>query len=90
VTPNVTSTTMDGWRVVDGRVWYVTGMMLKPFDVREVDPETGADRALLRVNQWLRDTNFGVSPARDRVLFAPMGAEDVDVGAFNLAGPGSR
>ena len=86
VTRSVTSTTMDGWRVVDGRVWYVTGMMLKPFDLREVDPETGADRPLLRVNQWLRDTNFGVGPNRERVLFAPMGTEDVDVGAFSLAG----
>lgn len=90
VTRNVTSTTMDGWRVIDSRVWYVSGMMLKPFDLREVDPETGADRPLLRVNQWLRDTNFGVSPARDHVLFAPMGPEDVDVGAFNLAGPAAH
>ena len=87
VTRSITSTAMDGWRVVDGRVWYVTGMMLKPFDLREVDPATGADRALMRVNGWLHNVNFSVSPAHDRVLLAPMGPEDEDIGAFNLSGP---
>ena len=85
VTRSITATTMDGWRVVDGRVWYITGMMLKPFDLREFDPETGADRALLRVSAWLVNINFAVSPAHDRVLFAPMGPEDEDIGAFTLS-----
>jgi len=88
VARSISSTTMDGWRVVDGRVWYITGMMLKPFDLREVDPATGADRALMRVNAWLFNVNFSVSPARDSVLFAPIGPEDIDVGAFTLNATG--
>ena len=84
VTQKGTSNATNGWRLVDGRIWYVSGMMLKPFDLREFDPASGTDRALVRVNAWLHDVNFSVSPARDRVLFAPMGPEDIDVGVFDL------
>jgi Tol biopolymer transport system component/DNA-binding winged helix-turn-helix (wHTH) protein len=90
MTKKGTANAANGWRVVDGRIWYVTGMMLKPFDLREFDPATGADRALVRVNAWLRDVNFSVAPSRDRVLFAPMGPEDIDVGAFDLVATGKH
>jgi len=90
MTKKGTANAANGWRVVDGRIWYVTGMMLKPFDLREFDPATGADRALVRVNAWLRDVNFSVAPSRERVLFAPMGPEDIDVGAFDLVATGKH
>lgn len=85
VTQNVTAATADGWRVVDGHVWYVSAAMMEPFDLREFDPASGSDRVLMSVKAWLRDANFSVTPSRDRVLFAPMGPEDSDVGAFKLA-----
>ena len=84
VTRNVTANILDGWRIVDGHVWYVSGMMQKPFDLRELDPQTGAERVRLHVDAWLRDVNFDITPQRDRMLLAPMGPEDIDVGVFSL------
>lgn len=85
LTQHVSSATMDGWRLVDGRIWYVTAMMMNPFDLREFDPASGADRQLVHVKAQLGDANFSVAPSHDRVIFAPMGAEDIDVGAFELS-----
>jgi hypothetical protein len=42
------------------------------------------------VKGWLRDVGFSVTPARDRVIFAPMGPEDSDVGAFKLTAVGKH
>ncbi|MDR3388502.1 MAG: winged helix-turn-helix domain-containing protein [Rudaea sp.] len=80
----------DGWRLIDGRIWYVTGYMLKPFDLREFDPATGGDRPLAHVNALLRDVNFSVAPSHDHVLFATMGPEDIDIGAFDLVATGKN
>jgi len=73
VTRNVTAAVDRGWRLVDGRIWYVSAMMMEPFDLREFDPVSGKDRPLAHVKGWLRDVGFSVTPARDRVIFAPMG-----------------
>ncbi len=90
VTRNVTAAVDRGWRLVDGRIWYVSAMMMEPFDLREFDPVSGTDRALAHVKGWLRDVGFSVTPARDRVIFAPMGPEDSDVGAFKLSATGKH
>jgi dipeptidyl aminopeptidase/acylaminoacyl peptidase len=85
ITTNVDSMTREGWRVVDGKIWYVTKLLAKPFDLREFDPATGIDRQLVSVESSLREFNFSVAPSRDRVIFTPAGPEDIDVGAFDLA-----
>jgi Tol biopolymer transport system component/DNA-binding winged helix-turn-helix (wHTH) protein len=85
ITTNVDSMTREGWRVVDGKIWYVTKLLAKPFDLREFDPTTGIDRQLVSVESSLREFNFSVAPTRDRVIFTPAGPEDIDVGAFDLA-----
>jgi hypothetical protein len=85
VTQNVAASVINGWRLVGGRIWYVSAMMMEPFDLREFDPVSGTDRVLAHVKAWLRDASFDVTPSRDRVLFAPMGPEDSDVGAFKLS-----
>jgi Tol biopolymer transport system component/DNA-binding winged helix-turn-helix (wHTH) protein len=90
VTRNVTAAVARGWRLVDGRIWYVSAMMMEPFDLREFDPASGNDRVLAHVKGWLRDVNFSVTPLHDRVVFAPMGPEDSDVGAFKLTATGTR
>jgi Tol biopolymer transport system component/DNA-binding winged helix-turn-helix (wHTH) protein len=90
VTRNVTAAVARGWRLVDGRIWYVSAMMMEPFDLREFDPVSGKDRPLAHVKGWLRDVGFSVTPSRDRVIFAPMGPEDSDVGAFKLTAAGKR
>ena len=88
VTRNVTAASGQGWRLVDGRIWYVTGMMMDPFELRQFDPASGADRVLVSVKAWLRDVNFSAAPSREAVMFAPMGPEDSDVGAFKLSATG--
>jgi hypothetical protein len=34
----------------------------------------------------LHDVAFSPTPARDRVVIVPLGAEDTDIGAFRLRG----
>ena len=84
VTSKVNALTLNGWRVVDGRVWYITGIGDKPEALREVDPATGDEREIARLNVTLRDVNFSVMPERDGVIVSVVGAEDTDVGAFDL------
>lgn len=84
VTSKVNSITLNGWRVVDGRIWYITGIGDKPALLREVDPATGEEREIARLNVSLRDMNFSVVPERDAVIIARVGTEDTDVGFFDL------
>ncbi|HET6545420.1 MAG TPA: hypothetical protein VFG55_01585, partial [Rhodanobacteraceae bacterium] len=80
----ITAVMLDGWRIVDGRVWYLSGMGMKPVDLREIDPETGKDHLLGRLDVRLDDLNFSVSASRDRIVVAPVGYQDTDVGAFDI------
>jgi len=89
VTPATVTIAPDAWRIVDGRVWHLTGPRLRPFELRACDPENGDDERVALVDGELRDLNFSVAPARDRVAFATMGPEDVDIGAFDLAAAAS-
>ena len=41
VTANVSSITTLGWRVVDGHIWYLTGVEVKPVVLRDLDPAFG-------------------------------------------------
>jgi Tol biopolymer transport system component/DNA-binding winged helix-turn-helix (wHTH) protein len=85
VTPLIEATLIDGWRVVDGRIWYVAKIAWKPTDLMEFDPATGAQRSLGHlVETELHDVGFSASPKRDRVALTPLGAEDTDVGSFHL------
>jgi Tol biopolymer transport system component/DNA-binding winged helix-turn-helix (wHTH) protein len=85
VTLLITPVMLDGWRVVDGRIWYLSGMDMEPVDVHEFDPASGNDRLLARLAIMLKDVNFSVTPARDGIVVARVGVEDIDVGAFDLA-----
>jgi hypothetical protein len=85
ITPKVNLVTLNGWRIVDGRVWYITGLGDKPAILHEIDPATAAEREIARLNVALRDVSFSVTPARDGVIVTPVGAEDTDVGMFDLA-----
>jgi hypothetical protein len=37
------------------------------------------------LNAELRDVAFSVAPSRDRIVIAPLGVQDIDVGAFQLS-----
>jgi len=85
VTPLIASTLIDGWRVVDGRIWYVSKVAWKPVDLLEFDPATGAQRVLVHLEAELHNVGFSVTPKRDRVALTPLGTEDTDIGAFRLS-----
>ena len=89
VSPNVSSVTTNGWRVVDGHVWYVTGVEVKPVALHDLDPATGADTELGRLDVALKDVNFSVMPDRKALILSEIGTEDTDVGMFALTRTGS-
>jgi Tol biopolymer transport system component/DNA-binding winged helix-turn-helix (wHTH) protein len=84
VTPLIESSLADGWRVVDGRIWYVSRVAWKPTDIIEFDPATGARRVVAHIEAELHDVGFSAAPGHDRVAITPLGAEDTDIGSFRL------
>jgi Tol biopolymer transport system component/DNA-binding winged helix-turn-helix (wHTH) protein len=84
VTPKVSSSLMSGWRVIDGRIWYLADLGIRTAVMREFDPASGEDRVVTRLGMLLQDINFSVTPARDAIIFAPVDVEDTDVGMLHL------
>lgn len=89
VTPLITSILLDGWRVVGGKIWYVSDMEFNPTDIREIDPVNQQERTIGTFKVALVDINFSVNAAHDRIIIVPVGSEDTDVGAFELT-PSAR
>jgi Tol biopolymer transport system component/DNA-binding winged helix-turn-helix (wHTH) protein len=85
VTTTIESTLIDGWRVVDGRIWYVSKIAWKPTYLTEFDPATGTQRMLGLLDTELHDVGFSAAPKRDRVVITPLGMEDTDIGSFRLS-----
>ncbi|HEY6984665.1 MAG TPA: winged helix-turn-helix domain-containing protein [Rhodanobacteraceae bacterium] len=84
VTPKVTAVALNGWRVVDHHIWYMTGVGDKPAILHEIDPANGQEHEVARLNVALQDINFSVTPQRDGVIVSQVGVEDTDVGMFDL------
>ena len=84
VTAKVSSTTTLGWRVVDGHIWYLTGVEVRPVVLRDLDPATGDEREVKRLDIALKDVNFSITPKRDAMVLSEIGTEDTDVGMFTL------
>jgi dipeptidyl aminopeptidase/acylaminoacyl peptidase len=84
VTSKVSSVTTLGWRVVDGHIWYLTGVEVKPVVLRDLDPATGDVRELKRLDIGLKDVNFSITPGRDAIVLAEIGTENTDVDMFTL------
>lgn len=90
VSPKINALALNGWRVVEGRIWYITGVGDKPAILHEMDPDTGEEHEIARLNAALDDINFSVTPQRDGVIVAPVGVEDNDVGGFDLVRAAER
>jgi hypothetical protein len=90
VTPKVSSVTTNGWRVVDGHIWYLSGFGVKPVVLRDLDPATGDEHELKRLDITLKDVNFSVTPKRDAIVLSEIGTEDTDVGMFTLTRAAAR
>jgi hypothetical protein len=84
ISPKVSSVTTNGWRIVDGHVWFVTGVETKPVVLHDLDPATGEERVLGRLDITLKDVNFSVMPDRSAIVLSQIGSEDTDVGMFTL------
>lgn len=84
VSPKVSSVTTNGWRVVDGRIWYLTGFEGKPIALHQLDPASGEERVLKRIDVTVKDVNFSVTPDRKALVLSQIGTEDTDIGFFTL------
>jgi len=73
-----------GWRVVDGRIWYLSDIEEKSAKLHEFDPVGGNDRVIGTLDAVMRNLDFSVMPDRKRILIVPFGTEDTDVGMFRL------
>jgi Tol biopolymer transport system component len=89
VTSKLTSVT-NGWRVVDGRIWYIGDIEVRTANLHELDPASGADRVIGRIDAIMRDLQFSVTPDRKRLIAVPLTAEDTDVGMLRLTREGAR
>jgi len=84
VTPLITSLTMEGWRVVDGKIWFVRNDEYKRTEFHELDPQTSTEHTVAVFPVELIDLNFSVSANRERIVLVPVEKQDTDVGAFTL------
>jgi Tol biopolymer transport system component/DNA-binding winged helix-turn-helix (wHTH) protein len=73
-----------GWRIVDGRVWYLSDIEESSAKLHEFDPASGKDRVLGTLEAIMRNLEFSVMPDRKRILIVPFGTEDTDIGMFRL------
>jgi Tol biopolymer transport system component/DNA-binding winged helix-turn-helix (wHTH) protein len=73
-----------GWRIVDGRIWYLSDIEEKSAKLHEFDPASGNDRVLGTLDAIMRNLDFSVMPDHKRILIVPFGTEDTDVGMFRL------
>ncbi len=84
VSERVSSVTTNGWRVIDGHIWYLTGVEVKPITLHDLDPATGEERVLGQFDVTLKDVNFSVTPDRKSLVLSQIGTEDTDIGMFTL------
>jgi len=84
VSPKVNAISLNGWRVVGGKIWYITGAELKRSNVHEIDPDTGEEHVFTQVDVGLNDLNFSVMPDHSAIIAAPVGTQDTDIGLFRL------
>ncbi|WP_395682223.1 winged helix-turn-helix domain-containing protein [Dokdonella sp.] len=72
------------WRIVDGRLWYLSDIEEKSSKLHEFDPASGNDRVIGTLDAIMRNLDFSVMPDRKQILIVPFGTEDTDVGMFHL------
>ena len=84
ITPDTVELPRKGWRVAGGHVWYLADLGVRSGNLREFDPATGSDRLAAKLDLLLESVDFDVTPSGDALIFAPVDAEDTDVGFFRL------
>lgn len=90
VTPAIGPDLGGGWRVVDGHIWYFAELGIRSAALHELDPATGTDRLITRLDLLIGDVSFSVMPGGEAILFAPVDIEDTDIGALRLVRADAR
>lgn len=90
VSAKINSISMNSWRVVDGRIWFVSPEELKLSIMYELDPASGEVREVSRIHAGIQDLNFSVMPDRKSIVFSPVGMQDTDVGMARLTRTDTR
>ncbi|HJT96710.1 MAG TPA: hypothetical protein VJ696_00200, partial [Rhodanobacteraceae bacterium] len=85
ITNKMTSFSTTAWRLVDGKIWYLSGIGDNVATLRSLDPDSGDDRLLRELHLTLQDLSFSVTPDRKSLILVPVGVENTDVGILQLA-----
>lgn len=84
LTDRISALTLDGWRLVDGRVWYLVPVDVRLNVLHEFDPEGNTDRVVAELPFSIGGLHFSVSADRGRLYLGQVARQDTDIGAFEL------
>lgn len=84
VTDQVNSMKLDGWRIVDGKVWYLVPVDVHKAVLHEFDPERNAERVLAELPIDINGRHFSVAAGGKQLYLARVAKQDSDIGAFEL------
>jgi Tol biopolymer transport system component/DNA-binding winged helix-turn-helix (wHTH) protein len=76
---------LDGWRVLNGQVYYIAPQATGASELRLLDPVGGNERVIAKIPSSLADMNFAVARDGRSVVVTRALAEDTDVGAIVLS-----
>ncbi|MBS0516002.1 MAG: PD40 domain-containing protein [Proteobacteria bacterium] len=80
----ISALTVEGWRLVDGKLWYLVPIDVRSVVLHEFDPERDTDRVIAEFPISIGGANFSVDPARRHIYLGYVANQDTDIGAFEL------
>ncbi|MBR0345397.1 MAG: PD40 domain-containing protein [Rudaea sp.] len=84
VSDKINALMLDGWHVVDGKIWYLVPIDVRMAIVHEFDPLTKADRVIAELPITVGAVSFSADAAHRRLYLDQVSNQDTDVGAFDL------
>lgn len=84
VTDKINALMLDGWHVVDGKIWYLVPIDVRMAIVHEFDPQANADRVIAELPITVGAVSFSADAPRRRLYLDQVSNQDTDVGAFDL------
>lgn len=90
VSDKINALMLDGWHVVDGKIWYLVPIDVRMAIVHEFDPLTKADRVIAELPITVGAVSFSADAARRRLYLDQVSNQDTDVGAFDLERAAAR
>jgi len=90
ITNKINPAHLDGWLVLDGKIYYIAPQATGPTDFHVLDPETGDDRSIAVIPDSIADFNFSLSHDGKHLIVVRVAEKDTDVGALTLTRVGDR